>query len=90
MNASAKFLLSALVFALPAVASAQADDTSYCTALSTKYQRYVSSNDRHHRQPTPPNGVSVAMSKCQVDGAGSIPILERALLAAKLDLPPRG
>jgi hypothetical protein len=90
MNASAKILLGALVFALPAAAFAQSGDTSYCMALSSKYQRYVSTNELHYRTPTPPNDVSVAISQCHSNWASAIPVLERALQAAKLDLPPHG
>jgi hypothetical protein len=90
MTALTKLSLVALALGLPTATFAQSDDAKYCMALSDKYQRYVSSNDRDHRQPTPPTDVSVAMSKCQVDWAGSILVLEKALQGAKVDLPPRG
>jgi hypothetical protein len=90
MTALTKLSLVALALALPTVTFAQSDDAKYCTALSDKYQRYVSSNDPHYRLPTPPTEVSVAMSKCQANWASAIPVLEKALQGAKLDLPPRG
>ena len=90
MTILTKLPLVALVLALPASSVAQSGGATYCTALATKYQRYVNSNDRHYRQATPPTDVSVAMSKCQSDWASSIPVLERALQAARVDLPPHG
>jgi hypothetical protein len=90
MTAWTKLPIVALLLALPTATFAQSGDAAYCTALANKYERYVNSNDREHRQPTPPNSVSVAMSKCQSSSAQAIPILEKALRDAKLDLPARG
>jgi hypothetical protein len=90
VNVFTKLPLLALALVLPTASFAQSGDATYCTALSNKYERYVSSNDRNHRQTTPPNNVSVAMSKCQSASAEAIPVLEKALQSAKLDLPPRG
>lgn len=81
-------LLAAL--ALPVTASAQAGDAGYCQALSTKYQRYVLNKGGAGKMATPNISVEAAIGKCGSDPAGSIPVLEKALTDARLDLPPRG
>lgn len=92
MSLTIKMVLSAiLALAVPLSALAQSNATSYCNALSYKYQRYVSgSNDigRHHALPNAERDNAAA--NCATNPGGSIPVLERALLDAKVDLPPRG
>jgi len=79
----------ALSLALPVTASAQADDSGYCQALSTKYQRYVLDKGGTGKMATPNISVEAALGKCGSDPAGSIRVLEKALTDARLDLPPR-
>jgi hypothetical protein len=38
---------------------------------------------------TPNVSVETAIGKCNSDAGGSIPVLEKALKDARLDLPPR-
>ncbi len=90
MNAPTRILLTAFALALPATAFAQSGSAGYCQALDAKYQRYVATNDRHYRTPTPDANVSNAMASCETNSGRAIPTLEQALRAAHLDLPPRG
>jgi hypothetical protein len=77
-------LIVGVSLALPVAAFAQ---SSYCDALSHQYQKYVGSSNDRRPQGTPPD-VATAMSKCSTDSASAIPVLERALKDAKIDLPP--
>lgn len=79
------------VASAPAVASAQSNDTTYCTALSDTYQRYVYTRGSRGARSSPTADVGTAMSKCTTgDAASAIPVLENALKNAGLSLPPRG
>lgn len=89
MCLSIRLAVSALVLALPAMASAQSGDAGYCQALATKYQRYVVGNSGTGKMATPNVSVETAASRCKSDAAGSIPVLEKALTDARVDLPPR-
>ena len=89
MNVSMKLFLSALVLSLPVAAFAQSADTTYCSALSDKYSRYLDMSSKKGAQPQSLDA-KAAVGKCQAsDTASSIPVLEKALKNAKLDLPPR-
>ncbi len=89
MKTATKILLTAFACTLPAVSFAQPADADYCLALSSKYQRYVASNDPHYRTPTPSGNVSNAMASCQADASRAFPVLEKALRDARFGLPPR-
>ena len=70
-------------------ASAQSNDKQYCAALASKYERYLDQQVRNSGQPQNIEA-RMAIEKCKAgDTVVAIPALERALLAAKLDLPPR-
>jgi hypothetical protein len=85
MTAMTKVLLCSTVLVLPFTAVAQSDDAKYCHALSEAYRHGTS------RKIYPPVEVPVAMAKCEEgDTAAGIPILEKALRDAKINLPPRG
>lgn len=93
MKAPIKLSLLAVVLTMlagmqvPALAQ-PIPDTEYCAALSAKYQRYVSSENRHRgliRNATNDH----AMAQCQTQAAEAIPVLEQALPNAKVALPPR-
>jgi hypothetical protein len=89
MNAFTKGLLSALVLSFPILASAQSNDAMYCSALSDRYSQYLNMNSKRGAQPQSLDA-QVAVEKCKAgDTAASIPVLEKALKDAKLDLPPR-
>jgi hypothetical protein len=78
-----------LTLALSGVASAQTGDTGYCQALASKYQRYVVGTSGSGKMATPNVSVETASAKCGSNPAGSIPVLEKALTDARIDLPPR-
>ena len=81
--------LAGLLLMAPLAASAQSSDAQYCTELGRLYGKYVTSTEgKRPRPPTP--DISVAMTKCQSDPASSIPVLEKALTDAKVNLPKRG
>jgi hypothetical protein len=68
---------------LPFAASAQSNDAKYCSALSDTYKRYVGGSDAQHKGAMPNATVTTAMDKCD------IPVLEKALTDAKVELPKR-
>jgi hypothetical protein len=75
---------------LPASASAQQADGAYCAALAAQYQRYVGDNAEQHRSQQRDATVDVAIAQCASNSASSIPVIEKALKDARMDLPPRG
>ena len=88
---SIKWLMPAVAALLPFGASAQTTDAAYCKALSQKYETYVS-NLAVGRSAGPGTvDANVAIAQCK-DGntAAGIPVLERKLRDARIDLPPRG
>jgi hypothetical protein len=90
MTGSAKLLFMGLTLILPTTAFAQSADTQYCAALVAKYDRYVNNPDQGRGfQPTSA-AITEAKAKCASNPAAGIPVLERALKDAKVDLPPRG
>jgi hypothetical protein len=81
-------LLAGASLVLPLAASAQSNDSKYCSALTSQYETYAQDNGgKSHNAP--PAAVGVAMSKCSSDPASAIPVLEGALNQAKVALPPR-
>jgi hypothetical protein len=74
---------------IPGAVMAQSADSKYCTALSDKYDTYIDTQGDKGGRPSPPDVVR-AMEKCKSDPAAAIPVLEKSLKAARLDLPPRG
>lgn len=89
VNVSMKWLIPALALSLPVAASAQSSDAKYCSDLSEKYERYLNMNASRGGQPQSLDA-KVAVQKCiSGDTAYAIPILEKALKNARLDLPPR-
>ena len=77
------------VVLVPAVAWAQMSDAAYCSALSDKYQKYTSDNSMQHRGADKNVTADAAMAQCSSKPGDSIPVLEKALKDAKLDLPKR-
>ena len=85
------WLVQALAALLPFGASAQVSDADYCKALTQKYETYIS-NMAVGRSAGPGTiDGSVAIAQCK-DGntAAGIPVLERKLRDARIDLPPHG
>ena len=75
------------MFALPA-APAQADDAAYCAELSGIYRRYLGKTSEG--RPFPDVTVSVAMDACtRGNTAAGIPVLEKRLRDARIELPRR-
>jgi hypothetical protein len=79
--------------ALPVLAFAQtadtkASDAKYCAALTDKYMTYVAGAGSSKREDQN-IGARLAVDKCKAGDTSGIPVLEKALKDAKLDLPPR-
>ena len=88
MNRLVKSLAAGAMALLPAASFAQQSDATYCAALSDKYQRYTS--DNQYRRGMDKNiSADVAMSQCANKPTEAIPVLEKALKDARLDLPQR-
>ena len=88
---SVHWLVPALAAVLPFGASAQTSDADYCRALTQKYETYVSNMSVGRSAGSGTIDASVAISQCR-DGntASGIPVLEKRLRDARIDLPPRG
>jgi hypothetical protein len=65
------------------LASAYADDASYCEALSASYRKLIAGSQA--------DAVAAdAMAKCKAgDTAAGIPVLEKFLKEGQVTLPPR-
>ena len=88
MIASLKWLAPALAVSLSWSASAQSGDAAYCKALVAKYETYVVHPDGKFPNPGTVEG-SVAAEQCKAGNAAGIPVLERKLRDARVDLPAR-
>jgi len=85
----AKWIVPVLGLLL-ACAAAQADDAGYCRALARDYQRYVVKVDSGHTVQRGSLDASVALEQCRNGNAAGIPVLERELRNARVELPARG
>jgi hypothetical protein len=89
MIANLKWLMPLLAVGLPLAASAQASDATYCRRLSARYEAFIENMRGHSMQPGGLDGL-VAIEQCkQGNTAAGIPVLERKLQDAKVDLPRR-
>lgn len=79
-----------LIAAMPAIAWAQSADTNYCNALSATYLKYVNNPGTGRGNQPASATVSEAQGQCAANPAAGIPVLERALKDARVNLPPRG
>ncbi|HTR83803.1 MAG TPA: hypothetical protein VMI56_04960 [Reyranella sp.] len=86
MRLPASLLLSFTLLA-PA-AMAQSPDSKYCSALAEKYDAYIDTQGDKGGAATP-IAIVTAVGKCTSDPVAAIPVLEKALKAARLDPPPR-
>jgi hypothetical protein len=68
-------------------AAAQSPDSAYCSALAEKYDSYIDTQGDKGGRGTPPDIVA-AVGQCRSNPGAAIPVLEKALKAARLDLPP--
>jgi hypothetical protein len=71
------------------VLPAQADDVAYCRALALAYERYVIKIESGHTVNYGSNDAAVARVQCLNGNTAGIPVLERELRNAKVELPPR-
>lgn len=82
--------LSVTVGALSAfssAASANMDDAAYCQALIKKYHTFAPA---HRSEMAGTVDVNVAIEQCRTgNAAAGIPVLEKKLRDARLDLPSR-
>jgi len=78
----------AVSFAVPALA--QSNDAAYCKALTNKYETYIDQGNDKHGNTTKSVEAGVAMDRCRTGDMSGIPVLERELKNAKIDLPSRG
>jgi hypothetical protein len=82
-------LITASAFALPFGASGQSSDAAYCAALIQQYQKFLIRTSGHSPNPGTVDG-SVAVDQCKSGNtAAGIPVLERKLRDARIDLPKR-
>ena len=89
MIADLKWLMPLVAVAFPLTASAQTSEAAYCKALTAKYEAFVVNMKGHSIQPGGVDG-SVAVEQCKAGNtAEGIPVLERKLHDAKIDLPKR-
>jgi hypothetical protein len=80
---------AAFALALSFAASAHAaDDVAYCQALAAKYQANLVKGSGHNPNPGTVDG-NVAAYQCSQGNVAGIPVLERKLRDAKIDLPAR-
>ena len=81
-------LVLALACTLCAEARAQSDDATYCGQLEALYHRYLGKTSEG--RPFPDVTVSVAMDACaRGNTAAGIPVLEKRLRDARIELPRR-
>ena len=81
-------LALALGCALCAEVQAQRDDAAYCDQLAALYRRYLGKTSEG--RPFPDVSVSVAMDACaRGDTTAGIPVLEKRLRDARIELPRR-
>jgi hypothetical protein len=71
-------------------APARADDVAYCKALAQQYQRYVVKIDNGNTVQRGSTDASLALEQCRIGNTAGIPVLERELRNARVDLPARG
>ncbi|MBV8189981.1 MAG: hypothetical protein JO339_22245 [Alphaproteobacteria bacterium] len=90
MNSFLKGLVAVAAVSLPGAAFAQSGDVAYCNALSQTYQKYVATAETGHNPQLPSVDVENAIAECQAGKtAAAIPVLEKKLRDAKVDLPAR-
>jgi len=84
-----RYLIFALVAALPVGAAAQSDDKAYCEKLGALASRYIGSAGGDGRQ-APDLNVLGAITDCEKGRYDkSIPYLEKRLRDSRITVPPR-
>ncbi len=76
---------------LPQAANAAqpSSDKAYCNALSATYDRYVTNPNMGRGNQRLTASIGQAQAQCASNPAAGIPVLEKALKDARIDLPPR-
>ena len=69
--------------------TARADDVGYCKALAQAYERYVVKLDSGHTVQRGSTAASLALEQCRNGNTAGIPVLERELRNARIELPAR-
>jgi len=88
---SINWLLPAAAVLMPLAASAQMNDAAYCKALTQKYEIYISNMSVGRSPGAGTVDGNVAIEQCKAGNtAAGIPILEKKLRDARIDLPSRG
>jgi hypothetical protein len=89
MASFTKWLIPVVALSVPMAASAQGNDFAYCQALAAEYQKYYVKTSGHEIRPGPIDG-NIAADQCRAGNTAGIPVLEKKLRDAKVNLPPRG
>ena len=89
MTQSLRWLPALIVLVLPFAAAAQSADAAYCDALIRDYYRYVIKLGSHPNTGSLDGNVAVEQCRAGNTAAG-IPVLERKLRGAGVELPGRG
>ena len=88
---SIHWLLPAATILMPLAASAQMNDAAYCKALTQKYEVYIFTTSVGRSPGVGTVDGSVAIEQCKAGNtATGIPVLEKKLRNARIDLPSRG
>jgi hypothetical protein len=91
MTARIRFLAMALTACSPLAALAESGDAAYCKALAEKYETYLANMTTGRSPQLDSVDGRVAVEQCKAGNAvAAIPVLERKLHNAKIDLPPHG
>jgi hypothetical protein len=89
MIATIKWIAPIVAVAFPLTVLAQGNDAAYCKALSDKYEAFIANMKGHSNQPGGADG-DYAVQQCKAGNPGAaIPILEKKLNDAKIELPKR-
>jgi hypothetical protein len=86
----ARWLPALIAVSVSSAAWAQADDSAYCGALIQRFERYVIKVGSQSPNTGSLDG-NVAVAQCRAGNtAAGIPVLEKKLRDARVDLPARG
>lgn len=84
INAKVVYLIAGLSLVVPLTGFAQSADANYCATLAKLYRATAP------KHSAAMNSVPAAIAKCEAgDYAVGIPVLEKALTNAKVELPAR-
>ena len=90
MKMNSVYVIAGLALASVVPALAQSNDAAYCNALTSEYQRYLSTNATGRHSHDQSAAARIAIDKCKANDYSGIPTLEQELRNAKLELPSRG